>query len=84
MTFMQKKLTEIRAMSEAEIMAKVSTSRAELLKVKALIAGNTRPENPGRVRKLRREVAKMLTINNEAKQKKEAKKEVKKKIEVKK
>ncbi len=61
------KLSEIRELSENEAMEKLQELRAELSKENALIASGTRPEKPGRVRNLRRIIARILTVVREKK-----------------
>jgi len=47
------------------LLKKVADEKAELAKERAVVAGGTRPEKPGRIRQLRRSIARMLTIINE-------------------
>lgn len=56
---------EVRALGVQEISAKVLEVRQELAKQKASGASGTRSESPGKIRKLRREIARMLTISHE-------------------
>ncbi len=65
---------DLRAMSEEELKERIVTIKQELSKERALISSGTRPENPGIIRKNRREIARTLTILNEI--------EIKKKPEV--
>jgi len=39
--------------------------RAELVKLKAQVEAGLRPENPGRIRAIRRDIARILTILRE-------------------
>ena len=55
------KFKEILAMSENELNDKIIEAKQELVKERAAIASGTRSENPGKIRKLRREIARMLT-----------------------
>jgi len=73
-----KKIAEIREMTETEIREKIAAQRKELAKEKAVIASGTRPENPGKIRSMRRDVARMLTILKEKETGKEKGKEVEK------
>ncbi|MCD6434401.1 MAG: 50S ribosomal protein L29 [Candidatus Diapherotrites archaeon] len=59
---------ELREMSTEELENYLNEARAELKKEKAQIASGTRPENPGRIRTLRRYIARILTILNERKE----------------
>ena len=62
---MNKKLNDIRAMGQAELKIKLQTLKNDLAKEQAVKATNTRPENPGKARKIRKDVARILTIMNE-------------------
>lgn len=59
------KLREIRSMSLPDARKQVADFRAELAKERAVVAGGTRPENPGKIKSLRRSVARLLTVINE-------------------
>ena len=74
------KISEIRAMDVSSMKEKVVELKAELAKEKALVAGGTRPENPGKIKSVRKTIAKILTVVNEKKReskKSRVKKEVK-------
>jgi large subunit ribosomal protein L29 len=58
---------EIRAMSEEQIEKQLKDLRNELLKERAITATGGAPENPGRIRELRRTIARILTIQKEEK-----------------
>jgi len=60
---------ELRAMSEDDLRAKLSEYRAELRRLLAQTSAGVRPENPGRVRELKRTIARILTILREKEQK---------------
>ncbi|KXB02804.1 50S ribosomal protein L29 [candidate division MSBL1 archaeon SCGC-AAA261F19] len=64
--------SEIRDMSVEEMEAKLGELRSELAREKAIAAAGGSLENPGRVRELKRTIARVLTIMNEAKRKEEA------------
>ncbi|MCX6800936.1 MAG: 50S ribosomal protein L29 [Candidatus Diapherotrites archaeon] len=69
------KYKEIEQMGVVEIREKIIENRQALAKERATIASGVRSENPGKIRKLRREVAKMLTaLNVKMKSKTEEKK----------
>lgn len=73
------KLSEIRAMDTNSLNDKVVELKAELAKEKALVAGGTRPENPGKIRSVRKTIARILTVIKEkGKQQKKKKEEIKK------
>jgi large subunit ribosomal protein L29 len=59
------KVAEIRELSEEEIKEKLMQLRTELAKERTTIASGTRPEKPAKVRQLRRDIARMLTILRE-------------------
>jgi large subunit ribosomal protein L29 len=61
------KIKEIRAMPVSEAENQVAALRAELAKERAVAAGGTRPENPGRIRAVRKTIARLLTVINEKK-----------------
>lgn len=63
---------EIAKLGASEIEAKLIETKQELAKERATIASGTKSDNPGKIRKLRRDVAKMFTIM--AQKKKEVKK----------
>ncbi len=53
---------EIRDMNPEEMREKLGELRAEYSKEQALLATGTAPENPGRIRALRRAIARLHTI----------------------
>ena len=61
----KKTMVDIRAMGPGESGERLFELRSELAKERAVIASGTRPENPGNVRKIRREIARVLTAINE-------------------
>jgi len=61
------KIGEMRAMPAAELEKQVSELRAELARERAVAAGGTRPENPGKICGLKKNIARMLTVINEKK-----------------
>ncbi|WP_174590834.1 50S ribosomal protein L29 [Methanocella conradii] len=58
---------EIREMSDDQIRKQLKDLRNELLKERAITATGGAPENPGRIRELRRTIARILTIMKEEK-----------------
>ena len=58
---------ELRQKSEEELKQMLSEYRAELRRLKAQTSAGVRPENPGRVRELKRTIARILTILEEKK-----------------
>ncbi|MFB6088097.1 MAG: 50S ribosomal protein L29 [Haloarculaceae archaeon] len=56
---------EIRDMTPAEREAELEDLETELLNEKAAIAAGGAPEDPGRVKQLRKAIARIKTIQNE-------------------
>lgn len=56
---------EMKTLSNDELNEKLSQIKAELSHERASIASGTRAENPGRVRELRRTIARILTLLHE-------------------
>jgi large subunit ribosomal protein L29 len=56
---------EIRSMGEKKLEAHNLDLKKELIKLRAQIASGTPPENPGRIRAIRRELARIKTIKTE-------------------
>ncbi len=59
------KISEIRTMSISDARKQISELRTELAKGRAIAAGGTRPENPGKIRGIKKNVARLLTVINE-------------------
>jgi len=72
------KVSEIREMPIAEAEKKVLHLREELAKERAVLASGTRPENPGKIRSIRRGIARLLTIIKEKEKSGEKRQAVKK------
>ncbi len=70
------KAAEIRGMSDEEALEQLVKLKKELAKEKAIIASGTRPEKPSKIRNIKRDIARILTVLNERKRLKN-KKEVK-------
>ncbi len=62
---MNKKLTELRNMGSSELLLKLKELKNDLAREKATKSTNTRPENPGKAKGLRKQVARILTIMKE-------------------
>ncbi|ADP77657.1 LSU ribosomal protein L29P [Methanothermus fervidus DSM 2088] len=58
---------ELREMSVKELEKKLEELRAEYSKEESKAAASGAPDNPGRMRELRRTIARILTIINEKK-----------------
>lgn len=56
---------DIRAMSSEDRRKKLMELRTELLRLKTMVKAGGAIENPGRVRELRKAIARILTIENE-------------------
>ncbi len=59
------KAKELRLMSEMDLENKSIELKKELMKVNSQIAIGTIPKSPGKVKEMRRTIAKILTIKNE-------------------
>jgi len=75
------KIGEIRDLGKAEIGEKLRDAKKELRKERSVIASGTRPDNPCKIRSIRKNIARMRTVLNEKgapeeKEKKGKKKEV--------
>lgn len=58
---------DLRAMKDAELEEKHKELRKELLKINAQISTRTPPENPGKVKQVKKTIARILTIFTEKK-----------------
>ena len=68
------KSKDIRSMKDADVEKQLKDLRNDLLKQRAITATGGAPESPGRIRELRRTIARILTIQKE-KEKEKAKEE---------
>ncbi len=59
------RISEVRELGENALQEKLSELKAELAREKALIASGTRPEKPGKTRKTRKAIARLLTVMRE-------------------
>jgi len=59
------KSKDIRTMKEADLEKQLKDLRNDLLKQRAITATGGAPESPGRIRELRRTIARILTIQNQ-------------------
>lgn len=59
------RVKELKAMSEPELENKIVELKKELMKINSQIAIGTVPKNPGRIKEMKRAVAKILTIKHE-------------------
>ncbi len=65
------KTNELKELGAEELAAKIREARKELADLKLKHASKVEVEKPGRMRQMRRDIARMLTVQNAAK--KEAK-----------
>jgi len=56
------KVKELKAMNELDLENKSTELKKELMKVNSQIAIGTLPKSPGRVKEMKRTIAKVLTI----------------------
>ncbi len=61
------KAKEVRAMTDDKRQKQLVDLKNELLKERAITSTGGAPENPGRIRELRRTIARILTIQKEEK-----------------
>ncbi len=59
------RLKDIRAMSSEDRVKRLTELRTELMRLKTMIKAGGAVENPGRIRELRKTIARILTIENE-------------------
>lgn len=71
--------SEIRGLSPEELDARLVDLRRDLMKIKGVLASGGMPEDVGKVREIRRTIARLLTIKKEKETKKEERLEDKKK-----
>jgi large subunit ribosomal protein L29 len=68
---------DFKQMNETQLNEKLLDLRKELMKINTQISTGTTPENPGRVREVRKTIARVLTVLNLKKSKPEVKVEKK-------
>ena len=59
------KVKELKIMNELEMDSKSIELKKELMKINSQIAIGTLPKSPGKIREMKRTIAKILTIKNE-------------------
>ncbi|MCD4759866.1 50S ribosomal protein L29 [archaeon] len=57
------KLNEIKQMDEKTSSGKLKELRNELISINAQVAMGSLPENPGKIKEIRKTIARILTIN---------------------
>lgn len=60
-----KKLKNLRALNDLELKNKLQELKAELSREKGAVAAGTKPENPGGIREIKKNIARILTIVTE-------------------
>ena len=63
MAILKKK--DLRSMGDTELQEKIDQMKTELRKEKGAVSSGTRAENPGRIKELKRTIARILTILHE-------------------
>ena len=58
------KKSELKNMSKENMKTKISELKKELMKLQSQVARGTPPENPGKIRSLKRNIARILTHSN--------------------
>jgi len=61
------KKNELKTLSADEMNNRLVEIKKEIMKLRAQVSRGTPPENPGKIRALKRAVAKILTIQNQKK-----------------
>jgi len=59
------KVKEIRVMSNEDTNSKLVELKKELMKNRAQVASGTTPKSPGQIKKIRKTIAKILTVTKE-------------------
>ena len=59
------KTKELKVMNEPELEKKLIELRKELMKINSQIATGTIPKSPGKVKEIKRTIAKIITINQQ-------------------
>ena len=65
------KTKELRSMSEKDLQSKLEDLRKDLIKENAQVATGTTPKSPGKIRNIKKTIARILTILKEVSQKDE-------------
>ena len=60
-----KRVKELRELSDSELKKRYEEMILSLMKVRAKISSGNIPENPGKVKHLKRDIARILTIMKE-------------------
>lgn len=65
------RIKDIRSMAPEERQKRLTELQTELVRLKTLVKAGGALENPARIREIRKAIARLLTVNNEEKLKKE-------------
>lgn len=59
------KKSELKGLSKSETEKRILELKTELMKLRAQVSRGTPPENPGKIRAIRRNIARMLMYENQ-------------------
>lgn len=59
------KKNELKNLSKDEALKKITELNNELMKLRAQVSRGTQPENPGKINAIRRNIARILTYQNQ-------------------
>ncbi|MBS3062083.1 MAG: 50S ribosomal protein L29 [Candidatus Diapherotrites archaeon] len=68
------KVKEVRALGDQDAETKLAELKKQLAKERGLVASGTRPENPGKIKDMRKTIARILTVSHEKALKQKTKK----------
>ncbi|MFH1181866.1 MAG: 50S ribosomal protein L29 [Candidatus Woesearchaeota archaeon] len=58
-------MRELEPLKEDALAKQLVEMRKELMKINAQVASGTVPKSPGTIRKIKRQIARILTLNNQ-------------------
>jgi len=58
------KIKELKGLSEAKLASKLEEIKKELMRLRMQVASGTPPESPGKIRALRRSIARVKTLQS--------------------
>jgi large subunit ribosomal protein L29 len=59
------RVDELRNMSPEELVEELDTLKSELIRERGLVVSGGAPENPGRIKEIKRSIARIKTITKE-------------------
>jgi large subunit ribosomal protein L29 len=62
---MNKKMHELQALKEDALTKQLVDLRKELMKINAQVASGTVPKSPGSIKKIKKQIARILTLTNQ-------------------